>query len=124
MTQKTGYEIPPEMRDFAERSVDQARKAFDGFMTAAKKATDEVQASTEQARQNTLDMSVKAMSYAETNVAAAFELAQKMVRARDVSEMMNLQSNFLKSQMESLQGQMKDIGDQVQKTAAKAKSGK
>ena len=32
------YEIPTEMRDFAEKSVDQARKAFDGFLGAAHKA--------------------------------------------------------------------------------------
>lgn len=120
MTQKPGYEIPGEMREFAERSVEQARKAFDGFMTAAKKATDDVHDTAEQARKGTLDMSAKAMTYAEGNVAAAFELAQKMVRARDVSEMMTLQANYLKSQMESFQGQLKDIGEQVQKAATKA----
>jgi len=32
------YEIPTEMRDFAEKSVDQARKPFDGFLGAAHKA--------------------------------------------------------------------------------------
>ena len=32
------YEIPNEMRDFAEKSVEQARKAFDGFIGAASKA--------------------------------------------------------------------------------------
>jgi phasin len=119
MTQKPGYEIPGEMREFAERSVEQAKKAFDGFMTAAKKATDDVNDTAEQARKGTLDMSVKAMTYAEGNVAAAFELAQKMVRARDVSEMMSLQANYLKSQMEAFQGQMKEVGEQVQKAAAK-----
>ena len=34
------YEIPPEMRDFAEKSVEQARKAIDGFMNAAQKTAD------------------------------------------------------------------------------------
>ena len=32
------YEIPTEMRDFAEKSVEQAKKAFDGFVGAAGKA--------------------------------------------------------------------------------------
>jgi hypothetical protein len=31
------YEVPAEMRDFAEKSVEQARKAIDGFMGAARK---------------------------------------------------------------------------------------
>ena len=32
------YELPNEVRDFAEKSVEQARKAFDGFLGAASKA--------------------------------------------------------------------------------------
>jgi len=35
---------------------------------------------------------VKAMSFAENNVNAAFDLAQKHVRAKDVSEVLALQS--------------------------------
>ena len=35
----TKYEIPTEMRDFAEKSVDQARKAFESFIGAAQKAS-------------------------------------------------------------------------------------
>ena len=30
-TDKTGFEVPEQMRDFAEKSVDQARKAFDAL---------------------------------------------------------------------------------------------
>ena len=40
------YEIPPEMRDFAERSVAQARKAFEGFMGAVQKASDTIDGAT------------------------------------------------------------------------------
>ena len=32
------FEVPTQMRQFAEQSVEQARKAVDGFMTAAQKA--------------------------------------------------------------------------------------
>ena len=31
------FEIPNELRDFAERSVEQARKAFEGFLTVAQR---------------------------------------------------------------------------------------
>ena len=33
------FEVPNELRDFAERSVDQARKAFEGFLTVAQRAS-------------------------------------------------------------------------------------
>jgi phasin len=110
MTTKSPFEVPTEMREFAEKSVDQARKAFDGFMTAAQKASSQIQGSTETAHNTALDATKKAMTYAEGNVSAAFELAQKLVRAKDISEVMSMQTEFLKTQMASLQSQMKDLG--------------
>ncbi len=34
MADKTAFEIPDQMRAFADKSVDQAKKAFDDFMNA------------------------------------------------------------------------------------------
>ena len=34
---KWNFDVPTQMRQFAEQSVEQARKAVDGFMTAAQK---------------------------------------------------------------------------------------
>jgi phasin len=121
---KTPFEVPAEMREFAEKSVDQARKAFDGFMGAAQKTMEQVQGSTESARANAEQTTQKAMAYAEQNVAAAFELAQKMVRAKDPSEFLQHQSDFMKAQMATFQKQMTEMGSAVQKattTATKSK---
>jgi hypothetical protein len=51
----------------------------------------------------------KAMSFAENNVNAAFDLAQKLVRAKDVNEVLALQSEFAKSQMAAMQTQAKGL---------------
>jgi phasin len=115
---KTPYDIPPEMRDFAEKSVEQAKKAFDGFIGAAQKAVETVQGSTESARAHAEQSTHKAMTYAEQNVSAAFDLAQKMVRAKDPAEMLQHQSEFMKAQMASFQQQMADVGAAVQKAAS------
>ena len=37
----TNFEIPTEMRQVAEKSLEDARKAFDGFIAAAQKAAAE-----------------------------------------------------------------------------------
>lgn len=124
MAPKIPYEIPAEMRDFAEKSVEQAKKAFDGFMGAAQKTIEQTAASSETARSNVTDMTRKSMNYAESNIAAAFDLAQKLVRSKDVSEVMQHQAEFLKSQMTAMQSQMKDIGAAVQDVAAKVAKGK
>lgn len=119
MDEKTmKYEIPAEMRDFAEKSVEQARKAFDGFLTAANKAVDTFHGSTTNIQSTASDATKKTLSYAEQNVAAAFEHAQKLVRATDVQEAMKLQSEFLRSQFTTMQGQMKELGE-IAQTAAR-----
>lgn len=117
MATKTPYEVPTEMREFAERSVEQARKAFDGFIGAAAKAVDSAHGSAETARLNTHEAARKAIAYAENNVAAAFDLAQKLVQSKDLTEVMAHQSEFMKAQMASLQAQLKEIGMAAQDVA-------
>ena len=104
------FEIPTQMRQFAEQSVEQARKAVDGFMTAAQKtvATIETQAST--AQTSVKDVGQKAMSFAEQNITNSFEFAQKLVRAKDIQEVMALQQEYLQSQMKVMSAQAKDLG--------------
>ena len=108
------YEIPAEMRDFAEKSVEQARKAFEGFIGAAQKAVGAVESSPLAMPAGVKDVGAKAMGYAEANVKAAFDHAQKLVHAKDLQEVMQLQSEYLKSQMATLQEQAKEIGTTVQ----------
>jgi phasin len=117
---KSPYEVPTEMREFAEKSVDQARKAFDGFIAAAHKATEQINKSADTARSSAVDAAAKAFAQAEANVGAAFDHAQKLVRAKDMSEVMALQTEFLKSQMAAFQAQMKELGDNIQKAATSA----
>lgn len=108
------YQVPDEMRDFAEKSVQQARKAFDGFIGATNKAVDTAHGSASAVQASGADAVRKTVSYAEQNVAAAFDLAEKMVRSKDVQEVMQHQAEYLRSQLAALQTQMKDVGTTVQ----------
>jgi phasin len=108
------YEVPAEMRDFAEKSVEQARKAIDGFMNAARKTADTFEGSANTVQTSAKDVTSKTFAYAEQNIAAAFDLAQKMVRAKDMQEAMQYQAEFVRSQFESMQNQMKEFGSLAQ----------
>jgi phasin len=112
---KTNFEVPPEMRAFAEKSVEQAKKAFDGFITAARHAavTAETQAKT--AQSGAKEVGDLAMRYAERNIASSFEFAQSLLRAKDVQEVMKLQSEYAKQQMSALSEQAKDLGQKATK---------
>ncbi|HZH11436.1 MAG TPA: phasin [Microvirga sp.] len=112
--QNQNYEIPAEMRDFAEKSVEQARKAIDGFMSAAQKTVDTLEGSANTVQASAKDATRKTFTYAEQNLAAAFDLAQRMVRAKDMQEAMQIQAEFVRTQFEAMQTQMKEFGSIAQ----------
>jgi len=109
------FEVPNEMRDFAERSVEQARKAFEGFLSVAQRATG---AAGEAAKgsEGVKSVGAQVMSYTERNVNAAFDLAQKLVKAKDPQEALALQSEYVKTQIAVLQEQAKELGAVLQKS--------
>ena len=122
MNPNGSYEVPPEMRDFAEKSVDQARKALDGFLGAANKAVETFQGSTSTVQSSMVDATKKTLSYAEQNLAAAFEHAQKLVRAKDLQEAMTLQTEFARNQFQAMQNQLKELGEMAQTATRNAAS--
>ncbi|WP_020179994.1 phasin [Methylopila sp. M107] len=104
------YEIPSEMRDFAEKSVDQARKAFDSFLDAAYKASNALDTQTTSAQVNMRAVAGAAVSFAEQNMSASFNYAQKLVRAGTVEDVLKIQTEFAKHQIETLTKQVQEMG--------------
>jgi len=117
-TNQPSFEIPTEMRDFAEKSVEQARSAVSTFIQTARKATDTVQTSTKTAELPASVAFSRGLDFTEQNVTAAFELAQKLVRARDVQEAMQLQSEYVRTQFAAMQSQAKELVSAAQPNKA------
>ena len=105
----SSFEIPAEMRRMAETSVAQAKQAFDGFLTAAQQAVSRVETQTAAAQAGATDMSRKAMTFAGQNMAASFAFAQKLAQARDAEEVVRLQADFLRSQMQTFADQAREL---------------
>jgi len=111
------FEIPSDMRKFAEQSVEQARQAFGGFINAAQQAVNDMEGRATTARAGAKDVGEKAMTFAQQNIMASFEFAKKLLRARDVQEMMRLQTEYIQSQMQALNDQAKELGQSASKVA-------
>ena len=109
------FAIPEEVRAFAEQSVAQARKAFESFIDAANQAVGQMQGRAEAAHGGASEIAHKSMQYAEQNVAATFEFAQKLMHAKDAAEVMGLQSEFLGRQMQALSSQVHELGQSAAK---------
>ena len=106
------FDVPPEMRAFAEKSVEQARQAFDGFISAAHQAMSAFEGQAETARKGAKDVTEKAMTFAERNIASAFEFSQELMRARDIQDVLRLQGDYIKRQMQVLTEQARELGDE------------
>ena len=111
------FEIPADMRKFAEQSVDQARQAFDGFIAAAHQAVSEMEGRAHAARSGVMEMSGRAMTFAEKNMTESFEFAKSLVRAKDVEEVLKLQTEYVKKQIATLQDQAKELAESATKAA-------
>src|SRR6266404_4722135 len=95
-------EVPAELRDLAERTIDQAERAFGMFFDAASKSMASVPGSGN-------EISKQALSFTEQNMKAAFEHARKLVHATDLQEAVQIQSDFLKSQFTNAGEHMRQI---------------
>jgi phasin len=104
------FQIPPEMRALAEKSVEQAKQAVEGFISAAQRTASALEGQAETARKGAKDAGEKAMGFAEQNIANSFDFVQKLVRAKDVQEMLELQASYIRSQMQVLAEQAKELG--------------
>jgi phasin len=110
------FEVPNELRDFAERSVEQARKAFEGFLSVAQRASGAAGDAAATPQSGAKTVSAHVLAYTERNVNAAFDLAQKLVRAKDPQEALAIQSEYMRTQLAVLQEQAKELGAIVQKS--------
>lgn len=116
----SSFEVPVEMRAFAEKSVSEARKAFEGYMDAATKALGTMEKSAENIQATNRDLGRKAMGFAEDNVAASLDFIQKLVNARDVQEVVRLQTEFTQAQIKNLADQAKALGSSVAEAGREA----
>jgi phasin len=109
----SGFEIPAEMRAFAEKSVEQARQALDSFCSATQKAVSTV----DQQAAGAKDAGTHAMRFAERNIASSFDFAHRLVRARDAQEVMALHADYVKAQVAAFGEQAKEMSKQAARLA-------
>jgi phasin len=118
--QKTPFEIPEQMREVADRSVSEAKKAVEQFLTATQEAVAKAEGSAKSLQENAADVSRQTMAYIENNMAASFDLAQRLVRARTVEEVAAIQREFVTRQMAALAAQGKEMGEMIGRAAGAA----
>jgi phasin len=120
MNEDGHFAIPKEMRSMAEASVDQARKAFEKFVSTAQQTAGSMEERGASVRAGAKDISAKAMSYAEKNVQASLDYAQSLLHAKDRTDVMRLHGDYVQAQMRSLAEQASELGQIVSRAAMDA----
>jgi phasin len=110
-------EVPAELRELADKTIEQAEKAFSMFFDAASKSMTSVPGGGN-------EISRQALTFTEQNMRAAFEHARKLVHATDLQEAMRIQSEFLRSQFTSAGEHMRNITGEVMSVARDTMKGK
>jgi phasin len=103
---KPMMEVPAQVREFAEKSVNQAEAAVAAFIDAANKSITMIPAPAS-------EVSKKALQLTEQNMKSAFDHARRLVHAKDLSEVMKLQSEYVKQQFSVASDQMKELSGAV-----------
>ncbi len=95
------------------RQLTEAKRAFDTLVLAAQKATTSFET---QAAAQSKEVHTKVRTFAERNVATCFEFADKFVHAKNVQEVMQLQAELVKSQLQAISEQTTELADAAIKT--------
>jgi phasin len=112
-----------EMRALAEQGIEQARNAFDELMTATHRAVSSFEGQTTAAQAAARDLQQQAMGFAQRNIAASFEFAQSLVRARSPEEIAKLHADFVTAQMQALTGQAQEPAQNARNAASRSQKG-
>lgn len=113
----TRFEIPSDMRALAEKSVEQAKQAFDIFISAAQHAVSSVETQAATAQAGAKEVGELAMSFAERNIASSFDFAQKLLQAREPKDVVALHTEYVNKQIASLSDQAKELSRRAAKMA-------
>ena len=116
----TVFNIPDQMRQAAEQSVQQAKKAVEQFMDATQTAVAKAEGSSKMLPQSIVDVNLQALAFIEENLAASFELAQNLVRARTLEEVAALQQEFIQRQATAVAEQEVSLGEMINRVTLTA----
>lgn len=98
-----------QLRTMTERSMEQSREAYRRMRTAADEATRTLESTLENAHSGSLAMSKRALDAMRSNAEMGFEHLEKLASAKSMAELIELQTGFVRRQMELAADQAKEM---------------
>ncbi len=106
-----------KMREMAQTTLDKAKEAVLKYMAESQKLREKADSSVRATYSTAKEMNEKAVAFAEANVHAGFELAERLLQAKNPQEMGTIYQSHLKEQMEKMNAQFRELGSMISKPA-------
>jgi phasin len=112
------FEVPEQMRAFAEKGVSQARDSYAKFKDAAETHNGTIEAVFTTASKGASEYSTKLMEMMKSNSTATLDFAQELLGVKSPTEAMELWTSHAKKQFEAFTANTKELTELSQKVAA------
>jgi hypothetical protein len=103
--------VSPAMQEMADKSMQQAKKAFDTYIAGVRRAFSALGENTPMAATGVKEVGERALNMAERNISISFSFARRFLQAKTFQEVMKLQAEYLAAQMQILMEQTTSLGD-------------
>ena len=112
--------FPQAAREFAEKTVAQTREAYERSNKVLETTLETIERSFDAAGQGAVALNRKIMEIAQRNLNSGFELAKQLAGAKNLAEIVELQSAYWQKQVEALTSQAEEVRSLATKVAADA----
>lgn len=102
-------EMPAEVTEFAQKSVDQAQAAFDKASDLAHSNVQYFDAAAGAFKARTADIQLKAMEIAQINMNSAFTFVRRVFALKDPTEFVALNQEFARDQFAAFSRQASEL---------------
>ena len=112
------FEVPEQVRAFAEKGVSQARDSYAKFKDAAETHNGTIEAVFTTASKGASEYSAKLMEIVKANTTANLDFAQELIGVKSPTEAIELWTAHAKKQFEAFTANTKELATLSQKVAA------
>src|SRR3990172_3682212 len=112
--------VPESVRALAEKTVMQTREVYEKARGALEDAVDALERSFDAARQGAAAFNRKLIDITQRNLNSSFDLAKKLAGAKNLAEIVELQSAFVRQQFDAMASKENEMRAFSTKIAAEA----
>ena len=112
------FQVPEQVRAFAEQGVTQARDGYEKLKAAAESNNEAIEAACSTATKGAADLTAKLVEIARINTTSAFDFAHSLLAVTSLPEAFELMNTHARKQFEALSAQSADLAEFGQKVAA------